>query len=90
MTRVGAAAFKGSIDLELSQKMYEDLKVGLNALCLASYFHLLYLVSLKGAIMVCLHICSGLSSHFVALCSAVLGYVRFSHVQAPPRCPYHL
>jgi len=45
ITRIGWATYKGSIELELSHRLYDDLKKGLDALCLNSYLHLIYLVT---------------------------------------------
>lgn len=47
ITRIGWATYKGSIELDLSHILYDDLKKGLDALCLNSYLHLIYLVCFR-------------------------------------------
>lgn len=44
-TKLGRAAFKGGIDLELVNKVYNELKTAQKCLSLHSYLHLIYLVT---------------------------------------------
>jgi len=43
ITSLGLAAIKGSIDLDVVDKLYSDLKNGLKNMVLSNYLHLLYL-----------------------------------------------
>lgn len=43
ITKLGMAAVKGGIDLDFTQQLYSDLKLGLNTMVLSNYLHLLYL-----------------------------------------------
>ncbi|KAI6069501.1 ATP-dependent DNA helicase HEL308 [Aix galericulata] len=45
ITRLGKAAYKGSIDLSYCNLLYKELKKGLEGLVLESSFHLLYLAT---------------------------------------------
>ncbi|XP_030839927.1 helicase POLQ-like [Strongylocentrotus purpuratus] len=46
VTRIGQAAFKGSVDLDMCSTLYDDLKFGCDkGLVLANSLHLLYLVT---------------------------------------------
>ncbi|RNA39659.1 helicase POLQ-like isoform X2 [Brachionus plicatilis] len=43
ITKLGQAAIKGNVDLDLVDLLYNDLKAGLKNMVLANYLHLLYL-----------------------------------------------
>jgi len=43
ITSLGLAAIKGSIDLDIVEKLHSDLKTGLKTMVLSNYLHLLYL-----------------------------------------------
>jgi hypothetical protein len=43
ITSLGLAAIKGSIDLDIVEKLHSDLKTGLKNMVLSNYLHLLYL-----------------------------------------------
>ena len=43
ITKLGMAAVKGGIDLDFTQLLYSDLKLGLKTMVLSNYLHLLYL-----------------------------------------------
>ena len=43
ITKLGQAAIKGNIDLDLVDLLYNDLKIGLKNMVLVNYLHLLYL-----------------------------------------------
>uniref|UniRef100_A0A8C6KLH9 Helicase, POLQ like n=1 Tax=Nothobranchius furzeri TaxID=105023 RepID=A0A8C6KLH9_NOTFU len=45
ITRLGRAAYKGSVDLTYCDTLYKDLSKGLEGLLLNSYLHLVYLVT---------------------------------------------
>uniref|UniRef100_F6PXA9 Helicase POLQ-like n=1 Tax=Ciona intestinalis TaxID=7719 RepID=F6PXA9_CIOIN len=45
VTKLGNATFKSSIDYDISNQLYDDLKNGLQGLVLENYLHLLYLVT---------------------------------------------
>ncbi|XP_062599210.1 helicase POLQ-like, partial [Saccostrea cucullata] len=45
VTPLGRATFKGSVDLDFSAQLYKDLKKAEESLVLASYLHLLFLVT---------------------------------------------
>ncbi|CAF1013243.1 unnamed protein product [Brachionus calyciflorus] len=43
ITKLGQAAIKGNVDLDIVDLMYNDLKIGLKNMVLSNYLHLLYL-----------------------------------------------
>ena len=43
INKLGLAAMKGSIDLDMVHQLYSDLKIGLKSMVLSNYLHLLYL-----------------------------------------------
>ncbi|XP_064600085.1 helicase POLQ-like isoform X2 [Liolophura sinensis] len=45
VTPLGKATFKGSVDLEYSQRLYNDLQKAKDSLVLSNYLHLLFLVT---------------------------------------------
>lgn len=43
INKLGLAAMKGNIDLDMVDQLYTDLKIGLKSMVLSNYLHLLYL-----------------------------------------------